>query len=84
MRYGNELLLNYTVSGGSPTVTLQSRGGLSLGVHKQRNKQTRSMCQNTNPLNRPGTQVITQVVARYKNTKENILDYQWFSIRHIL
>jgi hypothetical protein len=76
------------MSGVSPTVTLQSWGGLSSGVHQQTNEQTNK--QNMEYLSKQKSleqtwyPIIKQVVACYKNTKENILDYQWFSIRHIL
>jgi len=57
-------------------------GAVIRSLHKQTNKQTN--LSNTNPLNRPGKRAIKQFVACYKDTTENILYYQWFSIRHIL
>jgi len=65
----------------SNTVTLQPWRGMSSG-EVYTNKQTN--LSKTNPLNRPSTWFIKQFVVCYKNTKENILNYQWFSIRHIL
>lgn len=59
-------------------ITTMKGAVIRRSLHKQTNLS------NTNPWNRPGTWVIKQFVACYKNTKENILDYQWFSIRHIL
>jgi len=76
---GNEILLNYTCQVGvqHSHITIIQGAVIRRNLHKQTNIEYLS---NINPLNRPDTRVIKQFVACYKNTKENILNYQWFSI----